>query len=289
MAPAMPVTVAIATRNRGHFLSEALASCAAQTIRPESVIVVDDGSEDATEEVVRAFRELDVIYIRPGRVGFGNARNLATALCATKYLCVMDDDDIMLPDRLRDHMASFASGAQISYGGWINFNSCGELEFRPGKQVDEDVIAYVGAALTHGACCFETALLREFPYRDGITGGADYDLALRLVRSEARFGHTDSYVLLRRKHDSNLSISRGDSQSSMRDSLVGTMNLTRSDEEIAGRLAAGNERSERLDSNVPSLHEIFRQIGTVLQDMRVVGAVSRSAIELFDKIDRLSP
>lgn len=286
-ADAAPVTVAIATHNRAHLIGDALKSCLDQTVKPERVIVVDDGSSDDTASVVRSFTSLDIAYVNAGKIGLGNARNLATALCRSKYLCILDDDDIMLPNRIRDHMASFADGAQMSHGGWINVTARGELEFRPGKIVDEDVIVYAGGAITHGACCYLTALLREFPYRDDLASGIDFDLAVRLVRCGLVCAHTGSYILLRRRHDANLSLTHGEGQRSLRRVVVGMIDRTRSDAEIAVCRQAASARKELVATPVTPLGEIYRLLGGFQGALRGMVAVPRQASEFFSFVGRL--
>src|ERR1700761_9328811 len=106
---AAPITVAIATLNRADMLRQALESCRNQSVPPQRVIVVDDGSGDGTAQVVSSFEGLAVDYVSVGRIGLGHARNLATSLCTTPWLCILDDDDIMLPGRIADHVAGLSA------------------------------------------------------------------------------------------------------------------------------------------------------------------------------------
>lgn len=284
-----PVTVAIATFNRSNYLAAALESCRKQVVRPERVIVVDDGSSDSTREVVRQFESLNVTYVNVGKIGLGNARNIATALCTTRYLCILDDDDIMLPNRLRDHMASFEQGIQLSHGGWINFNAELELDYWPGKPVTEDMIIYVGAAITHGACCYETSVLREFPYRSDTQGGTDYDLAVRAIRSGIRCGHTSSYVLLRRRHDASVSALGSAGQANVRNAVVGAVDLARTDEEVERRTACARDVGEVVGVTTPPLEVVYGELGRPSGPMRVVGSVPRSAGKLVALLDAMNP
>lgn len=281
------MTVAIATHDRAHLIGAALQSCLDQTVRPEQVIVVDDGSSDDTASVVRGFNGLDVVYVNAGKIGLGNARNFATALCRSKYLCILDDDDIMLPNRIRDHMTSLADGAQMSHGGWINFNETGELDFRPGKKVSEDVIVYAGGAITHGACCYLTSMLREFPYRSDLTGGADFDLAVRMVKAGIACVHTGSYVLLRRRHAVTLSSTSGSGQRGVRQFVVELLDRNRSDVEIATRRQAAVTHGLPEAVPTPPLSEIYHAIGGPRRALRVSALVPRQAPEFFALLARL--
>ncbi len=281
-----PVTIAIATYNRSGFLADALRSCRRQTVRAEQIIVVNDGSSDDTERTVRSFAAPDLQYVNVGKLGVAHARNLATAMCTTKYVCVLDDDDLMLPTRLQDHMVSFNDGAQVSYGGWINFNANGELQYQPGKRLDEDTMLYVGSVLTHGACCYETAVLREFAYRPDVVG-EDYDMVIRMVRSGVRCNHTGSYVLLRRLHDASLTAGFSPVQDRLRAITRSMVNSKRTDGEIHERTAAGRKNPELVKIDAPSVADIYAALGPPKISLRVHAEVPRLAIELFPLIDRL--
>lgn len=280
-AEVAPVTVAIATFNRAALLVEALKSCRNQTLRPASIVVIDDGSSDGTREAVAFLGWPEITYVNRGKVGLGRARNIATSLINTKYLCIMDDDDIMLPNRIRDHMESFESGVQLSHGGWINFNGLGELEFKPGKRVSEDVMVYAGGAITHGACCYATDTLRRSPYREDLTGGVDFDLAIRLIRSGLIAAHTGSYVLLRRRHDSNLSLVHGDVQQSVRRTVVESIDQQRSPEESEDRRNRAAAQSELVATPAPSLMEIYDCTGGLRSSMTIAVEIPREAHAFF--------
>ncbi len=222
-----------------------------------------------------------------GKVGLGRARNIATSLTQTEYLCIMDDDDIMLPNRIRDHMLSFVGNAQLSHGGWINFNGHGELEFRPGKTVSEDVLVYAGGAITHGACCYATEALRRFPYREDLAGGLDFDLAIRLIRSGLVAAHTGSYVLLRRRHESNLSLRHGGVQESVRRAVIESIDQQRSPTEREIRRNRAAAQLELVATPTPLLMEVYDRIGSLKLAMTIVVDIPREANSFFAFLVRL--
>jgi GT2 family glycosyltransferase len=90
------VSVIIPTYNRAYVLGDALRSVLAQTYRPLEVIVVDDGSTDNTEEVVRAFGD-DVRYVRQENAGCPTARNVGFTLARGEFIALLDSDDRWLP------------------------------------------------------------------------------------------------------------------------------------------------------------------------------------------------
>lgn len=92
------VTVIVPVHDGERFLAEALESAFAQDYRPIEVVVVDDGSEDATGSVARSFD--GVRYLRQARQGPAVARNAGVAASSGEFLAFLDHDDVWLPDKL---------------------------------------------------------------------------------------------------------------------------------------------------------------------------------------------
>src|SRR4051812_11586897 len=103
MLPSMPsnasIAVVIATHDRPKYLDQCLASIAVQSEMPAQVIVIDDGSACDLSEINRRFeRQLPLLWLRQPHGGVARARNHAASFVDAQWLCIMDDDDLMLPD-----------------------------------------------------------------------------------------------------------------------------------------------------------------------------------------------
>ena len=95
------VTLVIPAFNAELHIAEALESARDQTLREFEVIVVDDGSTDATlREVERFAGELDLTIVRQSNGGASAARNTGIARARGRYCAFLDADDAMLPERL---------------------------------------------------------------------------------------------------------------------------------------------------------------------------------------------
>lgn len=92
------ISVLIASYNCARFLPQCLHSISSQTRQPDEVIVVDDGSQDDTEVVMRSFP--DVRYIRAEHGGKAAAFNRAVAAARGDILCHLDADDYWMPLKL---------------------------------------------------------------------------------------------------------------------------------------------------------------------------------------------
>jgi GT2 family glycosyltransferase len=104
-------SVIIPTRNKARYLSLTLSSLARQTeARSSEVIVVDDGSDDNTREIVAANRaDLALTYIRRAHQGRAAARNAAIRAARGDVLIFCDDDRITHPTFVADHLAAHAN------------------------------------------------------------------------------------------------------------------------------------------------------------------------------------
>lgn len=92
------VSVLIAAYNCARFLPACLKSIHGQTRQPAEVIVVDDGSEDDTEDVMRSFPA--VRYFRAEHGGKSAAFNRAVSEATGDILCHLDADDYWMPRKL---------------------------------------------------------------------------------------------------------------------------------------------------------------------------------------------
>lgn len=95
----LPVAVIIPTYNRRSTLSRALDSVLAQSVQPQQICVVDDGSSDGTAEMI-ALDYPQVSYLYQKNRGVSAARNHGVANTTADWLAFLDSDDEWLPEKL---------------------------------------------------------------------------------------------------------------------------------------------------------------------------------------------
>ncbi len=93
------VSVVIATYNRAGLLKETIESVLKQTFRDFELIVVDDGSTDDTEEVLKSYGDR-LRFLRQENRGPSAARNLGISLARASWISIQDSDDICAPSHL---------------------------------------------------------------------------------------------------------------------------------------------------------------------------------------------
>lgn len=112
------VSVILPTHNRARQLARALKSVLSQTYSRLEVIVVDDGSSDATPEAVQSFRDPRIQYIRQEVArGPGGARNEGIKFAQGEIFSFLDDDDEYFGDKLRLQVR--AMGESLASVGFV--------------------------------------------------------------------------------------------------------------------------------------------------------------------------
>ncbi|MER5324299.1 glycosyltransferase family 2 protein [Streptosporangium roseum] len=99
------LSVVVPVRDAELYISDALTSLVRNAHRDFEFIVVDDGSTDATGQIIEDFREdlPGLVVLRNERpVGLADARNLGVSLASGRYLTFMDGDDWLAPGYLAD-------------------------------------------------------------------------------------------------------------------------------------------------------------------------------------------
>lgn len=118
------LTIVIPVYNRAGIVERTLASVAAQTLRPLSVVLVDNNSTDNTLAVLQRWAEANsapdfaVEVITEPRPGAANARNAGLARVQTPWTMFFDSDDIMLPDHCTSAIATAATNPTAQIIGW---------------------------------------------------------------------------------------------------------------------------------------------------------------------------
>lgn len=108
------VSVIIPTHDRAAVLGRAVSSVLAQTWTDFELVVVDDGSTDATPAVLAGFSDSRLKGIRRENKGVSAARNAGIAATSAPWIALLDSDDYWMPDKLSKQLRFLAeSGFSI--------------------------------------------------------------------------------------------------------------------------------------------------------------------------------
>lgn len=178
-------SVVIPAFNSASTISECIESVLAQEFTDWELVVVDDGSEDATRDLVRVYTEAKLI--RQVNQGPGSARNHGARVALGSYVAFLDADDLWLPWTLKhyhsaieQYQAAFLSGTAVEWAGDSKPEvECGQLSMK----VYEDYLragsrgTWVG---TCGVAVRRDLLLASGGFLDGKINAEDSYMWLRL-------------------------------------------------------------------------------------------------------------
>lgn len=209
-APRATVTVMMSTFNREAYLREAIDSILGQSVAVNQIIVVNDGSSDSTEEILRSYGQRVSFFTR-NNSGKPASLNFALNYAVGDYLWIFDDDDVALDsaiDRLVRPILLSKTAPDFVYGSFLE--GCSDETGRI-KVLSKKVCPVVEPSkiffkllkanfLSNQAMLIRRqALIALGGFREGLSRSQDYDLNLRLARSFSGFGIPDE-IFIRRTH-----------------------------------------------------------------------------------------
>lgn len=206
------VCAVITTFNYERFIADALDSVLAQTLPPDEIVVIDDGSTDNTAKVVEAYTERGVRYVYQENSGAGAARNRGLRETTSPLVAFLDADDMWLPGKLdmqvallRAHPdAVMASGQKIWWDVRRDRRFIEQVqELEPARQRREicidNTVGNPSMALIR-----REAIERVGEFDAGLRWGQDWELFIRLANA-GRIVVAPEPVILYRWHAGGLS------------------------------------------------------------------------------------
>lgn len=196
------VSVIIPTYNSARFISEAIGSIFHQTVKAHEIIVVDDGSADDTETIIKNM-EGNIRYEYQENAGVAAARNRGLELARGDLIGFIDADDIWLKNKLEIQVNVLRKNPEYEMAVGLVYRiplskTQGALNKINGKG---EYATHVGSAL------FQKQVFGKVGnFDEEMKFGEDVDLFLRILEAGVKvWGHTD-IVQLYRRHDQNVTL-----------------------------------------------------------------------------------
>jgi glycosyltransferase involved in cell wall biosynthesis len=225
------VSVIMAVYNAEPWLTEAVDSVLAQTFKDFELVVIDDGSLDATPEILGRLRDPRLRVVRQRQSGQTPALNHGLRLSRGALIARMDGDDVALPDRLARQVAYLDAHPDVGLLG----TACREISatgaiirtiIPPAEDPEIRRILIRENPFTHSAVMFRrTVLDASGQYDEGFVVAQDYDLWLRMSRL-TRLASLPEPLVLRRLAPGQLSSARENTR--LRDEVAAKLKALRS-------------------------------------------------------------
>lgn len=196
-SPNLPlVSVIIPAYNAEPFIEETLKSVLAQTYPAIEVLVVDDGSQDRTPEIVEKIGKKDarIQLLKQPNAGVAAARNLGIQKSRGEYIAPIDADDIWYPENIEKQVQCMLEGGEevgVVYSWTVDLDEKGLLTggFRS-FAIEGDVYAtlichnFIGnasASLIRRSCLEKVGVYDKTLKERNAQGCEDWDLYLRIA------------------------------------------------------------------------------------------------------------
>ena len=192
------ITVLLPVYNGAPYIEAALRSILAQTYRQFELLIIDDGSDDATPDIVAGFDDPRIRMVRQERSGLGAALNRGLSLARHPWIARMDADDIALPNRLELQARYLERNPGTGVlSSWYAVFEDRRILFAVRTRERHDEIAdrlYLHADITHAGCMYRKDLVEEAGgYVNTIA--QDYEL-WNALRARVRFANIPRVLTL---------------------------------------------------------------------------------------------
>lgn len=202
------VSVVMPAFNGEQFIGRAIRSILDQTYENWELVIVDDCGTDHTMDVVRSFYDDRIkVFSNEKNKGIAFSRNKAIENSHGKYIAILDDDDMALPDRLRRQVEFLEAHPEIGVAGgrsyWIDENDQ-ILRSTAASLTNPRYIAAVylfSGAYINCTCTFRKTLFDEYHirYQDNMLGMEDVLFWIECSKV-TEMSSVEEFVSLHREH-----------------------------------------------------------------------------------------
>ncbi len=180
------VSVVMPVYNREKYVADAIKSILNQSFTDLEFIIIDDGSNDSTYDILQSFNDKRIRIIRKDQNrGNYSARNEGMKMAKGKYICVMDSDDVALPDRIQVQYSFMEANKQIGLCGGLAKNMNSSVILNKPEDYDEiKVWSLSNIMFLHPTVFVRTEYLKKFnlKYNDNYRYAGDYDFLVRAAQ-----------------------------------------------------------------------------------------------------------
>lgn len=235
-------TIVVPVLDRADMISTTLDSIAAQTLRPLSVIVVDNGSTDATPEIVSKWiarnsgNGISAMLLTEPRRGAAIARNAGLRRVESEYVMFFDSDDVMLPDHMERVAKALAERPDADMIRWeiSRLDSDGWLERTEHNDSDPLRLHIMHATYATARFAVRTSMIKESGgWDESLTTWDDLELGTRLLaRRPVAIKLSGEPTVRTTVHPDSLT---GPSFSSRTEAEIAALDIMERDLQLAGR------------------------------------------------------
>jgi len=209
MKKKVDVSVIVPNYNNARYLDDFIQSVINSTVEPAELIIVDDGSRDHSNFILKKYNHLDYLFVvrfEENR-GFATALNAALHRASCEFIMRADPDDMMLPGRMETQLQYLLEHPEVDVVGSnvVYFND------RTGNIINQSNFPLTHAEIVryyqkgkhgtqHPTVCVRAETYKGYNYVPGVFPSEDYELFARMVRDGHVFANIKDCLYKMRVH-----------------------------------------------------------------------------------------
>lgn len=175
------ISVVLPVYNAAFYLHEAIQSILNQTFSDYELLIYNDASTDATDEIIRFYNDSRIIYEKMDtHAGYVVLLNKGLVRAKGKYIARMDADDISMPTRLEEQASFMEANPTVGIcGTWFeNFGTLSGIVKQPILEEEVQLSFFYGTPLGHPTVMMRRSMLEQFHlrYNNDFLYTEDYEL-----------------------------------------------------------------------------------------------------------------
>lgn len=210
------ISVLLCVYNGADYLPQALDSVLGQTFSDWECVAVDDGSTDATPDILARYAKADArvrVWRNETNMGIPAARNRALSLAEGRYLACMDADDVSRSDRLQRQVAYMEERPKLALSCcrcllWDGARALPGLDRRRGDPAAVKALFLFTNPIVQPGVIARAEAVKRLGYDPACTCTEDLDLWLRMLSAGNNLAVQKDYLVLYRRHAAQITARR---------------------------------------------------------------------------------
>ena len=206
------ISVVMPTRNRAHYLADAIKSIQAQSFKNWELIIVDDASEDTTKDLLDYYKKEDkrirVHYFKKHQ-GISKCRNKGNQLAEGELIVVHDSDDVSEPDRLKMIAGRYKKKKgkwNIGYSNWLICDVDLKVQEHRGSAKFDMKKLKEAQYIASPTLFYTKKLALKVPYRPKLKVGDDWQFLIDVANNGGKWENINKPLVKYRMHNGCTSI-----------------------------------------------------------------------------------
>lgn len=201
------LSVLLPTFNSSEYVGQAIKSILNQTFSEFEFLIIDDGSTDNTEEIVKSFNDDRIVYVKKKNSGLASTLNFGLQMAAFDWIARMDSDDICEATRLDKQIKQLVQLNQISCT-WCTYFKDNKVLYTVETPIESKELKKklaIHSYICHSSVIYNrNFILANGGYNEEIKVFEDYELWLRL-KDKIEFKVLPEYLVYIRIRNDSLS------------------------------------------------------------------------------------